>query len=467
MTRPRIPLVFLAGIFVALAPGAQTYAQQPAAVPGSFGPNPFGGGFVQDQQARPATVPRTGSQTDVKPGPPAGSSIIAAPTSGATPVPPSGTAPAAPAPPAIANVPVSGATPAPTPASSAGSAPLASSVKPPPKAAPRRAGSALDAVQRRLGVKADDGKTEPGKAGAAVSAKTNSPAGAGADDDEEGVPPLSSSAQMLRAQGEGYNGARPRMYPMTPGMIGAFRKEYEAQQDAAFGLKRPRPIIDASSISLEPGAPASTIHLAPGIVSTIEFSDATGAPWPFTGYMVGNKDAVDVVKLGEENLLLSIAPKMQAGSTNLTVALKPPGEGQRVAPVSFTLVIDRAQAHYRHDVRVQALGPNGKKTPLAIDKTVGSRPGDESLLRVLAGTDMPAGARPLALSFQDHRQGLDARAWLIGGQIYIRSRLTMISPSYADALSGVDDMHVYRIAASAKAVLFSTEGRIVAARIGD
>lgn len=293
-----------------------------------------------------------------------------------------------------------------------------------------------------------------------------SAARAAAADDEDGVPPLSSSAQMLRDQAEGYNGARPRMYPMTPGMIRDFRKEYDSQQDAAFKQERPRAIIDASSISLEPGAPATTIHLAPGFVSTIDFSDATGQPWPFTGFTIGNKEAVDVVRLSEDNMLLSLSPKMQAGSTNLAVALKPPGENQWMAPVSFTIVIDRSQAHYRHDVRIQAAGPNAKKTPMSIDKTVGSRPGDDKLMRALAATDMPPGARAVSINFQDQRNGLEARGYMLDGQLYIRSRLTLASPAPSASLSSVDDMRVYRLA-PVKAVLFSTEGRMVSARIGD
>ena len=422
------------------------------------GPNPFAG-----DAAKPPAVSMPGAPMPL-PADIRSTAQIGNPA-GVGPVPVTPAAPANIAAPPSAAQPVVPVTPA-TPVAGSPSKPIASEPPPPrPRAQERatpRSGSALDLVKRRLSI-----ASTPSAAGKpdAPAAPTRAAPPASADDDE-GVPPLSSSAQMLRDQAEGYNGARPRMYPMTPGMIKDFRKEYESQQDAAFKHERPRAIIDASSISLEPGAPATTIHLAPGVVSTIDFSDITGQPWPFTGFMVGNKDAVDVVRLSEDNMLLSLAPKMQAGSTNLTVALKPPGENQWVAPVSFTLVIDRYQAHYRHDVRIQALGPNGKKTPMAIDKTVGSKPGDEKLLRALAATDMPPGARPVPINFQDQRSGLDARGWMIDGQLYIRTRLTLASPGYSASLSSVDDMRIYRLA-PVKAVIFSTEGRMVSARIGD
>lgn len=311
-----------------------------------------------------------------------------------------------------------------------------------------------------------DGKPADGKPAAGpASAETKADGKPGKADDLEGIPPLSAPGDMSREQAEGYNKARPAMYPMTPGMIRQFRGEFDAQQRAAFGSKqRPQAIVDAVSASLEPGARPPTLIVSPGMVSTIDFFDVSGQPWPFTGYIIGDKEKFQILQLGEGGNFLSIAPNVQAGSTNLVVSLKPPAEGGSVPPLTLTILIDPSRAHYRHDVRIQALGPNARTQGLPVSGTTGGRPGDAKLLAVLAATELPDGAKPVAVSFLSGAAGAEARGWIIDDALYLRTRMALLSPSWTDSLAGPDDMRVYRLAKT-PVVLFSSQGRVLKARI--
>lgn len=286
----------------------------------------------------------------------------------------------------------------------------------------------------------------------------------GKADDLDGIPPLSSPGDMSREQAEGYNKAKPAMYPMTPEMIRKFRGEFDAQQGAAFGKQRPKAIVDAISASLEPGARPPTLIVSPGMVSTIDFFDASGQPWPFTGYIIGDKEKFQILQLGDSGNFLSIAPNVQAGATNLVVSLKPPADGVAVPPLTLTIYIDPSRAHYRHDVRIQALGPNARTVGLPVSGATGGRPGDATLLAVLAATELPAGAKPVGVNFLSGGAGVDARGWVIGDDLYLRTRLALLSPSWTGSLAGPDDMRVYRLAKT-PIVLFSAQGRVVKARI--
>jgi len=252
---------------------------------------------------------------------------------------------------------------------------------------------------------------------------------------------------------DGFNEAVPAALPMTPEMIERFREIYNRTQDATLARPDIDAIVDADLVSLEPGAPPPTFTVSPGVASVLSFFDASGQPWPIAGYVVGNESGFQILRLSEDQSnFITITPRLPTGWTNLVVSL----EGE-ATPVVLTVRIDRTKAHYRRDVQVMAMGPNARPSP-AVPERSGPRPGDGSLLSFLAATEFPQGTRAIDVT------GADARAWVFGDDLYIRSRLALISPSWTASMTGPDGVRIYRLARTPVA-LFSDRGRITRARI--
>jgi intracellular multiplication protein IcmK len=251
---------------------------------------------------------------------------------------------------------------------------------------------------------------------------------------------------------DGFNQSVSKALPMTPEMIQRLRQIYDGTQDAIHFRAPVAPVVDADIVSLEPGEAPPTLSVTPGVASVLAFFDASGQAWPISGYVVGNDENFQVLRLGEEQQnFITVTPLVPGGWTNLVVSL----EGQET-PVVMTISVERDRVHYRRDIQVMALGPNAAVSPAT--NTSGPRPGDSGMLSYLAATDFPKDARPVDV------EGVNARAWLEGDRLYVRSRLALISPVWIDSMAGPAGIRVYRLKRT-PVLLFSENGRIVKARV--
>lgn len=251
---------------------------------------------------------------------------------------------------------------------------------------------------------------------------------------------------------DGFNQSVSKALPMTPEMIQRLRQIYDGTQDAIHFRAPVAPVVDADIVSLEPGEAPPTLSVTPGVASVLAFFDASGQAWPISGYVVGNDENFQVLRLGQEQQnFITITPLVPGGWTNLVVSL----EGQET-PVVMTLSVERDRVHYRRDIQVMALGPNAAVSPAT--NTSGPRPGDSGMLSYLAATDFPKDARSVDV------EGVNARAWLEGDKLYVRSRLALISPVWSDSMAGPAGIRVYRLERT-PVLLFSENGRIVKARV--
>lgn len=240
------------------------------------------------------------------------------------------------------------------------------------------------------------------------------------------------------------------VFPMTPDMVRRFRRIHEENEVAARDLPFPEPLVDAVFVELTPGERPAELRVAPGIASAIGFFDASGRPWPIRQFVIGNGDEFKVIQLGKGSL--SVSPLERVGWTNLIVALL-----DEPVPVVLRVVIDRNQAHFSRSVRILKPGPN----PPAIGAGTGPQlpvAGSRELMAVLSGLDLPEGAREVGVS------GADAKAWLVGGDLYLRSSHPLLSPSWTGALAGPDRVRAYRLK-PVSSLLLSVDGRIVLAEV--
>lgn len=239
--------------------------------------------------------------------------------------------------------------------------------------------------------------------------------------------------------------------PMTPEQIHRLRQLYSASQYAAAapaGIP-PKPTATSLMVDLSPGAASPAVNLAEGDITALVFLDSTGAPWPVEAIDNGNPNAFDIQWNKKDNVLL-VQATTAFGRGNLAVRLRQLGP-----PVMLTLVTNNSVdgnggvVDYRVDLRIPGLGPNA----LPVQNNNTPNPANPVLLDVLDGLP-PDGAKALDVS-NDAGQ-----AWLKGDSLFLRTRLTLLSPAWLAAMSSADGTNAYQLQKS-PLLLMSQNGKVV------
>jgi intracellular multiplication protein IcmK len=220
------------------------------------------------------------------------------------------------------------------------------------------------------------------------------------------------------------------MLPMSPAQIKRLRELFNQTQAAAATTPGtpPRPTISSQYVKLEPGATPTVIRLAQGYVTTLAFLDSTGQPWPVDNYDIGNPQAFNIQWDKKSNLLMIQATSLY-NVGNLAVQLR-----GLETPVMVTLISGQKAVDYRIDLRVPGNGPNAKAL---LGRSL-PQSADPALLNILEGVP-PAGNTALKIS------GGVAQAWLVDDHLYVRTRLTLISPAWIATMSSPDGMKAYEM----------------------
>jgi intracellular multiplication protein IcmK len=239
------------------------------------------------------------------------------------------------------------------------------------------------------------------------------------------LPPPAPEDQIRE---DAFTGMTRAALPMTPDQIMRLKRMFSDSQQAAAATPGtpPRPTATSLIVSLAPGATPPVIRLAQGFVSSLVFLDSSGAPWPIDAYDIGNPSAFNIQWNKSDSTLLVQANSMY-NYGNLAVKLK-----GLVTPVMITLIPGQQAVDYRVDLRIQGLGPNA--LPLPGDGLPNSA--DPQLLGVLDGIP-PAGSKLLNVI------GGEGQAWLVSDKVYLRTRLTVLSPSWLATMSSADGMKAY------------------------
>jgi intracellular multiplication protein IcmK len=241
-----------------------------------------------------------------------------------------------------------------------------------------------------------------------------------------------------------FNSMVQNALPMSPQQIQKLRSMYMASQFAASSSPNtpPRPTATSTFVDLSPGATPPVIRLSQGFITSLVFVDSTGAAWPIESYDIGNPSAFNIQWDKTSNTLM-IQSTVLYTYGNLAVKLR-----GLDTPVMITLIPGQKAVDYRVDMRVQGFGPNAKSfTGSTLPESTSS-----DLLNVLDGVP-PANSRNLTVD------GGDCQAWMAGGKMYVRTRLTVLSPGWTSTLSSADGMHAYEMQ-PAPMLLVSQNGQV-------
>ena len=271
--------------------------------------------------------------------------------------------------------------------------------------------------------------------------------------------------------------------PLTPDMIQELERRYGAAQQAQEQATQQvvSPVSRMVSVTFSPGQATSIIQTVRGYPTAISFFDATGQPWPI-GWNT-NSNAANVA--GGTNCNSSQAASGGDGSPSVnavgfyvcvpvkgsnTIEITPmslvPRGGLVVnlqngpKPLSFLMIAGRDRYDADMSIHVSDRGPNAK---VMVDTRPGAPVTGAPYLNAMLAGIAPADAMPLNVSGVSPDEVM---AWRLGGETYIRTRYTLMSPAWDASESGEGGTTIYAIP-STPVVLLSADSQTVSAELKD
>ncbi len=242
------------------------------------------------------------------------------------------------------------------------------------------------------------------------------------------------------------------LVPLGPNEVRDTMSRYERTQRASVppSTGQPRGQVRIKTLSLEPGSEPPTINISSGYVTTITILDATGEPWPILDLGIGGN--FEVSKTGGGNHVIRVMPLTRFGYGNLSVLLQ-----DLSTPIIFKLASGGATVDYRFDARVPRLGPNAKLS--LIDKKNRLQAGSADIMGFLDNAPPPE-AKRVRINGADSR----TMAWTVDRRMFVRTPLTMLSPSWDSSVSSADGTTVYELTET-PVLIMSDNGVLVRARV--
>ena len=277
-------------------------------------------------------------------------------------------------------------------------------------------------------------------------------------------------------QGHSASATAANMIPLTPDMIRDLGKRFgenkRAQEEAATEVAAPD--SRRVNVSFVPGEAVGIVHTVKGYPTAIAFFDKTGEPWPILWDTNSNPAAIAegancnagphsggpaVAAVGfyvctpvKGSNVIEVTPMSLQPRGGLVVTLQ-----DAPKPLSFMLIGGGGKYDADLSIQVAERGPKAKAT------TVAARAPDTAapfLTSMLDGVP-PAEAIPLSVSGVSPD---DLRAWRLGDRVYLRTRLTLVSPEWVGSENGEGGLTVYEVP-STPVVLLSHAGRTVSASL--
>lgn len=231
----------------------------------------------------------------------------------------------------------------------------------------------------------------------------------------------------LSEQEEAYQDVESSLSPLSPDQLKSIKQLYRQinklsilEEDVA-----PTPTFSSMMVDLQPGATPPAIRIAPGYVSSLLFVDSTGAPWPIRAYDVGDPTSFNIVwnNSADDESSLSNTLLIQSMSLykdgNLVVML----QGLNT-PVILSLIPGQKEIDYRVDIQVPGYGPFAKPEASVYQKAA------NPVLNSVINNISPPNSKILRVS------GGQAKAWLFGDMMYVRTNLPVVSPAWVSTMKG-------------------------------
>jgi intracellular multiplication protein IcmK len=257
---------------------------------------------------------------------------------------------------------------------------------------------------------------------------------------------------------EAFAAALQGLLPLRPEEVRMLLERYDRTQESVRVpiYPPPKPLSVVEMLALDPGAQPSLIKTGMGHITTINFIDLTGKPWPVqTVSWAGEFEIMksDQDETGGQNII-RITPREEYARGNMSVKMI-----GLDTPIIIMLETNRDEVHYRFDATVPKNGPEAD-IPI-IDQGITLAAGRADMSALLQGV-VPSSAKKMNVSGVDGRTS----AYDYNGQTYLRTPLTLLSPGWSGSVSSSDGMRVYEMQ-NTPIVLLSDKGKMVRVQLSD
>ena len=296
------------------------------------------------------------------------------------------------------------------------------------------------AKAKKMNVKQAKKQVSEQKTGLVTSPSVTAPVGSG--NKSSNAPVVENSS----IDDQAFSNVAHNLMPLTPAQIRTLHYMLAQSRKAAAAAPGvpPKPTSSSIVVNLSPGATPPVVRLRAGYVTSLVFVDSTGAPWPITAYDLGDPQAFNIQwDKSKKNNTILVQALAHYNSGNLAVMLK-----GLDAPVMITLIPGQKSVDYRVDLRIPGIGPNANQSITPLPNSA-----NPLLLNVLDGIP-PQGSKSIVVASGN------AQAWLLGNRVYLRTRLTVLSPSWIAKMSSADGMKAYELQKT-PVILASQRGQII------
>lgn len=250
---------------------------------------------------------------------------------------------------------------------------------------------------------------------------------------------------------EAWKSEKEKVAPLTPEQITEIRKLLDQiEQSKNQPLKDVEFDIRTEYIDLDASKPVE-INVAKGYVSSIQFYDETGAPWPIEGELIGNQNAFSKHTMGERNHVASFQVKQEFSESNALVNLK---------GFDSTIVIKLVGGNDKFDsrltVKIPKLGPNAEV--MTSHSTTRYQKLDKQLTSVLNGDILKSSKK---FTFDN----VEGTAYYKDGFLYIRTPHKLVIPPPIDAQRS-SGINAYKTSAS-EDFQFLVDGEMIVTSISE
>lgn len=262
--------------------------------------------------------------------------------------------------------------------------------------------------------------------------------------------------EEIRSQA--FEAALQGLLPLRPEEVRILLERFDRTQESVETpiYPPPKPLSVVETLAMDPGAEPTKIKTSVGHITTVNFIDMTGKPWPVESVSwAGDFEVMENVgeKEGGENII-RITPRTNFARGNMSVKMI-----ELPTPIIVVLEANRDEVHYRFDATVPQNGPQAE-IPI-IDQGITLAAGRADLSSLLQGI-VPNSAVKMNVAGVDGRTS----AYNYNGLTYLRTPLTLLSPGWNSSVASADGMRVYELQ-NTPIVLLSENGKMVRAQLSD
>lgn len=199
-----------------------------------------------------------------------------------------------------------------------------------------------------------------------------------------------------------------------------------------------KPVSRVFDLDVDSSEAPRLVRLSSGSITSLVFTDNFGNPWLIKSRSIDCQQFNDNVceSKGQGSTqaaptnILKVSPKTPYAYGNVVVELE-----DLPSPIIFMIAAGQSdETDIRIEARVAGKNPGAKPQVMLVEKVLDS---DSSMGAFLDGVP-PTGARKLKAT------GGKAEIWSLNGFFYVRTRMTLLNPSFLNHSANADGLHVYK-----------------------